>query len=53
MDPQINLDVNYANKIMLKAHEIKFLGLLTDNTLSWKSHIEQVLYKLCVACYAL
>jgi hypothetical protein len=34
--PQINLDVSYANKTIFKAHDTKFLGLLTDSTLSWK-----------------
>ena len=33
--------------------EIKFLGLTIDDTLSWKQHIEQVLNKMCTACYAL
>ena len=33
--------------------EIKFLGLTTDDTLSWKQHIEQVLNKMCTACCAL
>ena len=36
------------------ATEIKFLGLTTDNTLSWKQHIEQLVKKivLCVLCVA-
>jgi hypothetical protein len=51
--PQINLDVSYANKIIIKAHDTKFLGLLIDSTLSWKLHIEQVLHMLKGACYAL
>jgi hypothetical protein len=35
------------------ATEVKFLGLTLDNTLSWKRHIEQVVSKMCSACYAL
>jgi hypothetical protein len=50
--PQINLDVSYTNKTIYKAHN-KFLGLFTDNTLSWKSHIEQALHRLSAACYEL
>jgi hypothetical protein len=46
------LDVSYANKKILKAHDTKFLGLLVDSTLSWKPHIEQVLHNLSTACYA-
>jgi hypothetical protein len=49
----IDLDVSYANKKILKAHDTKFLGLLVDSTLSWKPHIEQVLHNLSIACYAL
>jgi hypothetical protein len=47
------LDVSYANKKILKAHDTKFLGLLVDSTLFWKPHIEQVLHNLSIACYAL
>jgi hypothetical protein len=35
------------------ATESRFLGLIIDNTLSWKQQIEQVVNKLLVACYAL
>jgi hypothetical protein len=51
--PQINLDISYANRTVFKADDTKFLGLHVDNTLSGKSHIEQVLYMLNAACYAL
>jgi hypothetical protein len=30
--------------------ETKFLGLLIDDTLSWKQHTEQVVNKLCMLC---
>ena len=30
---------------------VKFLGIMTDNTLMWKSHIEMIILKLCVACF--
>jgi hypothetical protein len=45
----IDLDVSYANKNILKAHDTKFLGLLVDSMLSWKPHIEQVLHNLSIA----
>jgi len=35
------------------ASEIKFLGLTIDDTVSSKKHIEQVLNKMCTACYPL
>jgi hypothetical protein len=47
MDPHTNLDVSYANKIIVKPHDTKFLGLL-----SWKLHIEHILHMLSSASYA-
>ena len=53
---------HYSNDIIQSAYDIKgitsatearFLGLTLDNTLSWKKHIEQVVSKMCSACYAL
>jgi hypothetical protein len=40
-------------KQFLKHMAQNSLGLLTDSTLSWKVHIEQVLHMLSAACYAL
>jgi hypothetical protein len=31
----------------------KFLGLIVDNTLSWKPHIEHLINKLSIACYVI
>jgi hypothetical protein len=33
--------------------ESKFLSLIIDSTLSWKQHIDYVIKKLSIACYAL
>ena len=53
---------HYSNDIIQSAYDLKgitnatearFLGLILDNTLSWKKHIEQVVSKMCSACYAL
>jgi hypothetical protein len=33
--------------------ETKFLGLIINDTLSWKQHIDQVINKVSTACYAL
>jgi hypothetical protein len=30
-----------------------FLGLEMDDHLNWKDHIDQIVTKLCGACYAL
>jgi hypothetical protein len=48
----VNTQIKYQECIT-KATEIKFLGLTIDDTLSWKQHIEQVMNKMCSACYAL
>jgi hypothetical protein len=43
----------YNLKGITNATEARFLGLILDNTLSWIKHIEQVVGKMCSACYAL
>jgi hypothetical protein len=49
----VNTQINSYQEGITKATEIKFLGLTIDGTLSWKQHIEQVINKMCSACYAL
>jgi hypothetical protein len=49
----VNAQIKYDKKCITNATEIKFLGLTTDDTLSWRQHIEQVVKKMCSACYAL
>jgi len=34
-------------------NETEFLGININNTLSWNSHIERILPKLCSACFAM
>jgi len=43
----------YDLKGITNATEARFLGLTLYNTLSWKKHIQQVVTKMCSACYAL
>jgi hypothetical protein len=49
----VNTQIKCDQKCITNATEIKFLGLTIDDTLSWKQHIEQVVNKMCTACYAL
>jgi hypothetical protein len=49
----VNTQIKYDRECITNASEIKFLGLTINDTLSWKQHIEQVLNKMCTACYAL
>jgi hypothetical protein len=36
----VNTQINYGQKFITNATKIKFLGLIIDDTLSWKQHIE-------------
>ena len=36
----VNTQINYGQKCITNATEIKFLGLIIDVFLSWKQHIE-------------
>jgi hypothetical protein len=49
----VTTHINYDQKCITNTKEIKFLGLIIDDTLSWKQHIEQVINKMSTACYAL
>ena len=50
---QVKTNVKYKHKNISYSTETKFLGLIIDETLSWKQHIDQIATKLCSACYAL
>jgi hypothetical protein len=45
--------IDYDEKSITNATETKFLGLVIDDTLSWKQHTEQIVNKLSSACYVL
>jgi len=48
--PQIDLDINYTNKLIANAHDTKILGIYVDTTFFfWKIHIEQITHKLSAA----
>ena len=49
----VNTQIKYDQECITNATEIKFLGLTINYILSWKQHIEQVINKMCSACYAL
>jgi hypothetical protein len=51
--PQIDLAINYDNKLISKVNDAKFLGIYVDSALSWKTHTEQTMHKLSAACYAM
>jgi hypothetical protein len=45
------LRIKYNNKNLHEANNVKFLGMILDNTISWKNHIESLKGKLNNACY--
>ena len=48
-----NLEIGFNKQFINNSSCTKFLGVTTDNTLSWKNHIDLLVKKLCTACYIL
>ena len=46
-------EIKCDRRCITKASETKFLGLLIDDTLSWKQHIDQVVSKMCFSWHAI
>jgi len=42
--------INYNNTIILNTSTSKFLGIINENTLLWKSHTDMITSKLSQAC---
>ena len=51
--PQIDLDISYANTLIYKAFDTKFLGIYVYSTVFWKNHAEQITHKLSADCYTM
>jgi hypothetical protein len=47
------IQIKIGRKNINTSNEIKFLGLIIDNKLSWKGHIEYITPKLNSACYCI
>jgi len=45
------LTLNYKDKCIQEAVNLKFLGIQIDNHLTWRNHIDQIIPKLSIACY--
>jgi hypothetical protein len=43
-----NTITGYSNQFISISINTTFLGITTENTLSWKAHIEQLIPKLCI-----
>jgi hypothetical protein len=46
----LNSCINHGNNYITSTQNTKFLGFVTDNTISWKTHIDFLLPKLSSAC---
>ena len=44
--------IGYNNNFISNSTSTKFLGVIIENTLSWKAHIDHFLPKTCMACYS-
>jgi len=49
----VKTKLKHEHKNISNSTETTCLGLIIDETLSWKQHIDQTATKLCSACYAL
>jgi hypothetical protein len=47
------MQISYAKKTIPNVTYKKFLGLIIDNTLTWKNHIELLINRLGTACYVM
>jgi hypothetical protein len=48
-----DLIIGYNNQFISISTITKFFGIIIANTLSWKAQSDQLLPKLCMACYAI
>ena len=48
-----DINITHGNNHIPKLNDKKFGGLNINNTLSWKIHINEILPKLCSACFAM
>jgi hypothetical protein len=49
----IDIVIGYDNKLIVSTSNTKYLGIIIENSLSWKAYIVQLKTNLCAACYAI
>jgi hypothetical protein len=47
------VQIKHSQINLINVTETKFVGLIIDDTLSWKQHVDQIIKKIFTACYAL
>jgi len=50
---EISIKISCDNKLIKETKNTKFLGLDIDSSLSWNNHIDQMMFKLSRAYYAI
>jgi len=48
-----DLKLDYQGNYIKSSTNIKFLGLIIDDSLSWKAHIDHIISKLNTACFVI
>jgi len=48
-----DLKLHYQDNYIKSSSNTKFLGLIIDDSLSWKAHIDQMMSKLNTACFVI
>ena len=48
-----NFEIKIGNNILTRVHEAKYLGVIIDDRLSWKSHVAKVKSKMARGCWAM
>jgi len=48
-----DLKLNYQGNYIKSSTNTKFLGMIIDDSLSWKAHIDQIMSKLNTACFVI
>ena len=44
------MQISYQNKHITNIHDTKILGVMIDNSLSWKNRIDELISKLNKSC---
>jgi hypothetical protein len=48
-----DLELNYQRNYVKSSSNTNFFRLIIDDSLSWKAHIDQIMFKLNTACFAI
>jgi hypothetical protein len=51
--PVLTTNISYKSNSIFSMNNTKFLGLIIETNLSWRTHIDKLLLKLGTVCYVL